>query len=101
MSVDPPYKVFVQAKIAQHCWNKQSRDPNVYLPAEAWVGRLARLLIAVAVIVTLLAPVLICNYVVGSKARIVVVAISTIVCITTLIMTVQARTIEVIVAGTT
>ena len=93
--------MFLQAKTAQHCWNKQSRDPNVYLPAGAWVGQLARLLIAVAVIVTLLTPVLICNYVVGSKARIIVVAISTIVCITTLIMTVQARTIEVIVAGTT
>ena len=90
-----------QAETTQHCWNKQSRDPNVYLPAGAWVGRLARLLIAVAVIVTLLTPVVICNYVDGSKARVIIVATSTVVCITTLIMTVQARTIEVIVAGTT
>jgi hypothetical protein len=88
-------------KRTQRYCNEQSQDPNVYLPSGTWVGHLARVLIAVAVIVALLMPVLICNNVTGLGARIIIVSVATIVCIIALVMTVQARTIEVIVAGTT
>jgi hypothetical protein len=79
----------------------QSQDPNVYLFSGAWIGRVARILIAVVVIIALLVPILICSYTTSAKARIIVVSFATIVCITTLVMAVQVRTIEMIVAGTT
>lgn len=79
----------------------QSQDPNVYLPSGAWIGHVARILIAVVVIIALLVPILICSYTTSAKARIIVVSFATIVCITTLFMAVQVRTIEMIVAGTT
>jgi hypothetical protein len=52
------------------------------------------------VILALLTPVLVCSFV-GQMARIIIVALSTTTCITMLVMTVQVRTIELIVAGTT
>ena len=85
----------------QRCCTDQSQDPNVYLPSGAWMGRLARILIAVVVIIALLVPILICSYIASAKARIIIVSFATIICITTLVIAVQVRTIEMIVAGTT
>lgn len=85
----------------QRWCNEESRDLNFYFPSGAWVGHLAGILIAVAVIVALPVPVLICNHVTGLRARIIIVAVATIVCIKTLVMTVEVRTIAVIVAGST
>lgn len=85
----------------QRCCTDQSQDPNVYLPSGAWMGRLARILIGVVVIIILLVPILICSHITSAEARIITISLATITCVTTLVMTVQVRTIEMIVAGTT
>lgn len=58
-------------------------------------------MIAVAVVIALLVPILLSTILTGAKAHIIIVSVATIVCITILAMAVQVRTIEVIVAGTT
>jgi hypothetical protein len=58
-------------------------------------------LIAFAVVIALLVPILISSIITSAKAHIIIVSVATIVCITILAMAVQVRTIEVIVAGTT
>lgn len=65
------------------------------------MGRLARILIGVVVIIILLVPILICSHITSAEARIITISLATITCVTTLVTTVQVRTIEMIVAGTT
>ncbi|KAH7089651.1 hypothetical protein FB567DRAFT_521231 [Paraphoma chrysanthemicola] len=86
-------------RFTKRSWKSKTRDPHVYIPG-AWTVRIARLLIATVVILALMTPVLVCSFV-GQMARIIIVALSTSMCITMLVMTVQVRTIELIVAGTT
>ncbi|KAK0507346.1 hypothetical protein JMJ35_010384 [Cladonia borealis] len=89
------------ASIYRRCCVDLSQDPNVYLPSEAWIGRLSRILIAGVVIILLLVPILICSNITSTEARIITVSFATITCVTTLVFAVQVRTIEMIVAGTT
>ncbi|KAI1357171.1 hypothetical protein F5Y08DRAFT_354660 [Xylaria arbuscula] len=78
-----------------------SRDPRVHIFPRSFTARAARLLFTPFVVVLLLTPVIICNYVVKLTARLAVVIISTTCFVAALSGLTRVRAVELVVAGAT
>ncbi|OJJ69548.1 hypothetical protein ASPBRDRAFT_281358 [Aspergillus brasiliensis CBS 101740] len=78
-----------------------SSDPHVRIYSGVLPGLIARVFIALLIMAYLLAPVIVCNTFVNLKDRMIVIAISTTLFITTLLGLLRVRTIDLFVAGST
>ena len=78
-----------------------SNDPNVYIYSGPWIKRTAKALLLVLITLFLLLPVVLCNIITTNSARVAIIMGSTAAYLCVLSILVQARTIELILAGAT
>ena len=78
-----------------------SRDPHVHVLLQHVILSTARILVTPFIMILILTPVVLCNYLANPTARMVSVAIATTTFIAVLSGSTKARTVELVVAGAT
>ncbi|KAF3941423.1 hypothetical protein ABW19_dt0207607 [Dactylella cylindrospora] len=78
-----------------------SRDERVHIFSRKYANLLARALITPLIVILLLAPVIICNFINHSTIRLTIISLSTTLFLTILSLLTRGKMIELIVAGAT
>ncbi|KAF2195567.1 hypothetical protein K469DRAFT_649652 [Zopfia rhizophila CBS 207.26] len=101
-------EAWVEDKLVRYCKTFQkglrrnvSNDSSVFIFSGSLTGRLTRIMIILLTLVFLLAPAIICNILDGKTVRTTVVVVAVILFLVMLSAIAKARTIEILVAGTT
>ncbi|KAI1825595.1 hypothetical protein F4861DRAFT_500915 [Xylaria intraflava] len=94
-------RVYARERFGKNPQPSISRDPNVHIFSERSTARAARILITPFVVVLLLTPVIICNFVQSLTARLAVIILATTCFVAVLSGLTRVRTVELVVAGAT
>ncbi|KAI2616350.1 hypothetical protein GGR54DRAFT_631828 [Hypoxylon sp. NC1633] len=78
-----------------------SQDPNVYVPIKSTISQLTRALMTPLIIVLLLVPVIVCNYLTLVAARVCTIVVATTIFVGVLSASTRAKAVELVVAGAT
>ncbi|KAF2258467.1 hypothetical protein CC78DRAFT_594984 [Lojkania enalia] len=93
--------VHLLRKLQNNLHPNLSQDPHVFLFPTPFVGRVARILIVLLIMVLLSLPIIICHSVSSSSARVAVIILSLIVFLAILSSFITRRTTELFLAGAT